>query len=70
MEKAIREKNSDRYTGKKMKIKTSQKVKMRAQTKNEDESAQEQPSGEGNILEDWENGILSESGMQFFDGWR
>ena len=35
-----------------------------------DESAQEKPSGEGNILEDWENGVLSESGMQFFDGWR
>lgn len=35
-----------------------------------DESVQEQPSGEGNLLEDWENGILSESGMQFFDGWR
>ena len=36
----------------------------------EESAEEEQPSGEGNILEDWENGTLSESGMQFFDGWR
>ena len=36
----------------------------------EESAEEEQPSGEGNILEDWENGTLSESGMQFFYGWR
>lgn len=46
--------------------------KDKAESKDEsaEEDAPEQPSGEGNILEDWENGTLSESGMQFFDGWR
>lgn len=47
--------------------------KDKAESKDEsaDESAEEeQPSGEGNILEDWENGTLSESGMQFFGGRR
>lgn len=47
--------------------------KDKAENKDEsdDESAEEeQTSGEGNLLEDWENGTLSESGMQFFDGWR
>lgn len=46
--------------------------KDKAESKDEsaEEDAPEQPSGEGNILEDWENGALSESGMQFFDGWR
>ena len=46
--------------------------KDKAENKDEsaEEDAPEQPSGEGNILEDWENGALSESSMQFFDGWR
>lgn len=47
------------------------KDKAESKDENDDESAEEeQPSGEENILEDWENGTLSESGMQFFDGWR
>lgn len=47
------------------------KDKAESKDENDDESAEEeQSSGEGNILEDWENGTLSESGMQFFDGWR
>lgn len=46
--------------------------KDKAENKDEsaEEDAPEQPSGEENILEDWENGALSESSMQFFDGWR
>lgn len=47
------------------------KDKAESKDENDDESAEEeQPSGEENILEDWENGTLSKSGMQFFDGWR
>lgn len=47
------------------------KDKAESKDESDDESAEEeQPSGEGNILEDWENGTLSESGMQFFGGRR